>query len=325
MPFGEEINAGTGGRTAQQGYVVDNVTQKFTQKERDVETGLDYFGARYYSSAQGRFTSVDPLLASGRVAMPQSWNRYSYVLNNPLRLVDPTGMGDDDPPDQKIDPADVVRIQANLSQVGVYHDPSISVAAAATSVVVSTLNGAASALSEDNGLGPMDAPQNSVGRAIGHILALGQSFGETVIGTGMMGAGGALAVGSDGVLAVPAAEVSATGAAITVHGVFVGANTWHNIFSSNTSDDRSGKNFTKQGKQQVIDENRANNGGTTTCESCGVETTPAQKSQRGVSPPRNETQVDHIVPKSRGGQGRPENGQVLCRGCNRTKSNRMPE
>ncbi|PYP85422.1 MAG: hypothetical protein DMF61_16295 [Blastocatellia bacterium AA13] len=34
---------------------------KFTQKERDAESGLDYFLARYYSSAQGRFTSVDPV------------------------------------------------------------------------------------------------------------------------------------------------------------------------------------------------------------------------------------------------------------------------
>jgi RHS repeat-associated protein len=68
-----------------------------TQKERDVETGLDYFGARYYASAQGRFTSVDPLGASGRPGNPQSFNRYSYTLNNPLRFVDPTGLIDQDP------------------------------------------------------------------------------------------------------------------------------------------------------------------------------------------------------------------------------------
>ena len=44
------------------------------------------------SSAQGRFTSPDPLLSSGRPWEPQSWNRYSYALNNPLRFVDPTGL-----------------------------------------------------------------------------------------------------------------------------------------------------------------------------------------------------------------------------------------
>ena len=63
-----------------------------TGKERDAETGLDYFGARYYSGAQGRFTSPDPLLSSGRPDDPQSWNRYAYVGNNPLRFIDPLGL-----------------------------------------------------------------------------------------------------------------------------------------------------------------------------------------------------------------------------------------
>jgi RHS repeat-associated protein len=97
LPFGEELFAGVCGRTAGQGYSGgDGVRQQFTLKERDTETGLDYFLARYYSSTQGRFSSADPLMASGRAALPQSWNRYSYVLNNPLRLVDPTGLQDDD-------------------------------------------------------------------------------------------------------------------------------------------------------------------------------------------------------------------------------------
>ena len=102
LPFGEELFANMGERRTGQGYaeqfgVKDGVRQQFTGYERDNETGLDYAQARYFSSAQGRFTSVDPLLASGRPAMPQSWNRYSYVLNNPLRLVDPTGTIDGDP------------------------------------------------------------------------------------------------------------------------------------------------------------------------------------------------------------------------------------
>ncbi len=54
LPFGEELLAGTGNRTPQQGYVADNVRQKFTSKERDNETGLDYFGARYFASTQGQ-------------------------------------------------------------------------------------------------------------------------------------------------------------------------------------------------------------------------------------------------------------------------------
>jgi hypothetical protein len=56
LPFGEELFAGTGGRTTTpQGYSDDRLRQKFTRKERDIETGLDYFLARYYTSMQGRF------------------------------------------------------------------------------------------------------------------------------------------------------------------------------------------------------------------------------------------------------------------------------
>jgi RHS repeat-associated protein len=59
-------------------------------KERD-ETNLDYFGARYFSGALGRFTSVDPLMASAISDEPQTWNRYAYVTNNPLRFIDTDG------------------------------------------------------------------------------------------------------------------------------------------------------------------------------------------------------------------------------------------
>jgi RHS repeat-associated protein len=101
LPFGEELVAGTGGRTTAMGYAAgDGVRQQFTAKERDAETGLDYFGARYYGNVQGRFTSVDPLEIAfepsrakfiAYISDPQNWNRYSYVLNNPVSLTDPDG------------------------------------------------------------------------------------------------------------------------------------------------------------------------------------------------------------------------------------------
>jgi RHS repeat-associated protein len=72
--------------------VASILPHQFTGKERDTETGLDYFGARYYSGAQGRFIGADPLLSSGRPSNPQTWNRYAYAGNNPLRNIDPTGL-----------------------------------------------------------------------------------------------------------------------------------------------------------------------------------------------------------------------------------------
>jgi RHS repeat-associated protein len=63
---------------------------KFTGKERDAESGLDNFGARYDSSSMGRFMSPDPL--GGRMIDPQTLNKYSYTRNNPVNLIDPTGL-----------------------------------------------------------------------------------------------------------------------------------------------------------------------------------------------------------------------------------------
>jgi RHS repeat-associated protein len=92
MPFGEEIASGTGGRNSAQGYGgQDSIRQKFTGYERDAETDLDFAQARMYHKNHGRFTSVDPLMASANAEHPQSWNRYSYTFNNPLNFVDPDG------------------------------------------------------------------------------------------------------------------------------------------------------------------------------------------------------------------------------------------
>lgn len=62
----------------------------FTGHEREFDLGLDYMHARYYSPEFGRFLTVDPV--GGDVGVSQSWNRYSYVKNNPTNRVDPTGM-----------------------------------------------------------------------------------------------------------------------------------------------------------------------------------------------------------------------------------------
>ena len=90
--FGEEIFSGISGRTSSQKYVGDNIRQKFTGYERDDESGLDYAQARYYSSQHGRFTSVDPLMASAAIRNPQTFNRYTYALNSPYKFTDPLGL-----------------------------------------------------------------------------------------------------------------------------------------------------------------------------------------------------------------------------------------
>src|SRR5204863_7143384 len=73
---------------------------KFTGHERDFAGGqgredshyTDYMHARDYSPVQGRFLSVDPAMdVKSNLKNPQGWNRYAYVVNNPIRYVDPDG------------------------------------------------------------------------------------------------------------------------------------------------------------------------------------------------------------------------------------------
>jgi RHS repeat-associated protein len=82
---------------------------------------------------------------------------------------------------------------------------------------------------------------------------------------------------------------------------------------------REGKDFTKAGKEAVKDVNKAKNSGKMKCEGCGTEVKKAKKSVKGETPPSDEVHVDHIDPKSKGGSGTPDNGQVLCRDCNLKK------
>jgi RHS repeat-associated protein len=83
LPFGEEIPASSAS--------ID-LDQRFTGQIRDTETGLDFFNARYYTSALGRFNSADPANAGAYPADPQTWNGYAYVRNNPLTYTDPSGL-----------------------------------------------------------------------------------------------------------------------------------------------------------------------------------------------------------------------------------------
>jgi RHS repeat-associated protein len=84
LPFGEQVSGDTA------------TSHKFTGKERDAESGLDMFGARYYASTMGRFMTPDwaakPVsVPYAHFGNPQSLNLYSYVQNNPTTTGDPDG------------------------------------------------------------------------------------------------------------------------------------------------------------------------------------------------------------------------------------------
>ena len=99
LPFGDGLSCSGGNLQAP-------TEHHFTGKERDNESGNDYFGARYYASSMGRFMSPDPLpwphwQNGGKdelerfeqfISNPQNFNQYMYVRNNPLTSVDPDGL-----------------------------------------------------------------------------------------------------------------------------------------------------------------------------------------------------------------------------------------
>jgi RHS repeat-associated protein len=79
LPFGEDA-----------GVVGENEKHRFTNYERDSESGTDYAVNRLYSTVAGRFMRPDPV--AGGIGNPQSLNRYSYVMNDPINLSDPLGL-----------------------------------------------------------------------------------------------------------------------------------------------------------------------------------------------------------------------------------------
>lgn len=88
--FGDDVTAS---RTSGIGYTsAEEPRKNYTGYEKDAESGLEFAQARYYNPKHGRFTSVDPLTASASIKNPQTFNRYSYVLNSPYKYVDPLGL-----------------------------------------------------------------------------------------------------------------------------------------------------------------------------------------------------------------------------------------
>jgi RHS repeat-associated protein len=205
LPFGEEIPVNYGGRTTAMMYVANNtLTQRFTGKERDTETGLDYFGARYLSAAMGRFGGADPKLVSNAFDDPQSWFKYSYVRANPLRLVDPDG-------------EDWVE---NL-----------------TAYAAGNSNGVASS----NGLAPRMENNDQffqLGQVVGDSMVVVQGAVEITLGAGGEVAG--VSLDATGVGAIAGLPVGAVSTVAIVHGAAVAGNATKNLAGTALRQSKSG-------------------------------------------------------------------------------------
>jgi RHS repeat-associated protein len=108
LPFGDALSCAAQPGTTYSASLIAPTEQHFTGKERDTESGNDYFGARYYSSTMGRFLSPDwsakaEPVPYAKLDAPQTLNLYAYVGNNPMTRFDADGHKDPDPPAPKKD------------------------------------------------------------------------------------------------------------------------------------------------------------------------------------------------------------------------------
>ena len=246
LPFGEEVEVDGTYRTPNQKYGQnDSVRQRFTGYQKDEETKLDFAEARMYENRHGRFTAIDPLLSSGKSANPQTFNRYVYVMNNPLAYTDPSGLQAGTKPDERkiISIIRVGGLPPQITYDGPYErtilgepdGPSLG------SVIEKTVLSAIVTFAENNGseslLGTTDIEHNQLGRAIGHTVSLIQGVSEISAGSSVAVAGGGLTVTTSPACAtvvgcaVPATTGTAAvlGAATAVHGALVIGNTLNNI------------------------------------------------------------------------------------------------
>ena len=259
---------------------------KFEGKERDIETGNDDFGARYYSNLFGRWLSADwssvPVAVPyANLSNPQTLNLYAMVADDPESFADLDGHTGGD------DLSDMIShffVSAGLSYLS------------------------------DNFFGAFRpsarSPEEQFGQAVGDFAA--QQSGVAEAEAGVAGRGDAL------VLAVAGQEelapVVAVGSQIMiVHGAATAAvASVHLAKRATAPGSRPGQDFTPAGKRE-IDARDANQ-----CQKCG-RNVKSQQNKTGQPTPPDQRQRHHIKPKKELGSGTPENGETLCPGCHKQK------
>ena len=288
-PFGQIYELKIEKKTYEPRYI-------FHSTERDRLSELDFMGARIYDSELGQFISRDPLFETSvelAVDRPSELNLYSFASNNPLKYRDPSG--------KYVESAlDIASIGVGITSVNKW-DEGTSIYAKSIDLVGLAADAAALAV-------PFVPGGVSLGIKAGRSMNIANDLATTSKGLGSVSTSSqksTLVAGQVGLLSASNADVGPER-----KGVAGGA--------------RAGRGFTKKGKKEVIEENRKKNEGSTVCEDCATETVPAKKGSKGVTPPNNETNVDHVHPRSKDGDGSVENGQVLCRSCNLIKGDKWP-
>jgi RHS repeat-associated protein len=359
----------------------------FTGHESDDDLGLVNMKGRLFDPRVGRFSTPDPLIALPDFG--QSYNAYSYVLNNPLNFVDPSGLQQQPPEILPIRERQGVDANGNLVVELIYpprdgpappdksnpeesNTDSAKVGAMTSPFDVSTTGTASGHVPQPLTTSPLDLVQHPLTQLEGGFIAgllsglvpfggvgeqvlsaagvlsegtpearLGLAIGQIVGGviatagglTGQALGGMASVTGIGAALGVPALAVSTglvVGGAGNIAAGLRGLSQAMMSQGSGSSGARgttpaagggartTGTDASPAEKRAVRQENRDAHGGNLTCENCGrTDLVDPQRARGGVSRPANEAQVDHIVPKAQGGEGKRPNLRVLCPECNK--------
>jgi len=269
-------------------------TYRFTGKEDHILASAVSIGARQYLPALGRWASPDPqflLDPEAQLTRPGERNLYVYAGNGPVQHIDATGYG-------------WISIAIKLVKGGVK-------AAYKGYDKVDEFSGiiddAATVVSSQAGIGSRV------------LSALSLASEALPISAGDLKDGYRWVKGGDRLLDTPTLRTGAPSAWETVAELSRGGPTTLMRKTGEANGERARRGFLSQDKPPVLQQNREKNDGRLMCDLCGTALREPQKSMRAVTPPRNDYQRDHVIARSKGGNGTVKNTELLCRDCNRQK------